>query len=58
MPKTAYIIMIDGEVDQVCETLSTAQKEYTDLRGMGCKAIIRTCDWREQDAFIEREGLG
>lgn len=54
MPATAYIIVADNEVDQVCETKADAQREARDLRDMGCKVRIVECPWDQQDQVIDK----
>lgn len=52
-PETAFIILADGEVDQVCENRQTANKEKRDLIAMGCQVKIITCPWSEQGELLD-----
>ena len=57
MPITAYLIIADGSLDQICETKADAAREARDLKAMGCRVRVTTCPWDEQDeeaALIER----
>jgi len=52
---TLYVIIADGELDQVCETLLVAQREIHDLRVMGCKVQVKQfATWNEVNAFEDK----
>ena len=57
MPDTAYIIVADFEIDQICETRTDARREAKDLRDMGHVVRVITCEWDMQsDAIAMIEG--
>lgn len=51
--RKAYILLVDGELDQVCETRQDAEAEAKELRKFGRVKIV-VCPWAEQDATIDR----
>ena len=54
-PEKAYIILVEGDVDQVCETQKDATRETRDLRAMGVGHVrVVVCPWDDQDEMIER----
>jgi len=50
----AYILIADGDVDQVCETASDAARERRNLIALGCTVKIRRCAWINQDTIIDQ----
>ena len=54
MPTTAYLIIADGSLDQICETKADADREKRDLKAMGCNVRVYSCAWDEQDVVIDR----
>ena len=52
-PTTAYILIADGTLDQVCETNADARRERKDLQGMGCQVSVIMAPWSKQDKAIE-----
>ena len=54
-PERAYIIFVDGEVDQITSTLTLATLHMEELAtDFGCTPICFACSWAEQDEFIEQ----
>jgi len=53
-PKTAYIIIADGEVDQVCETQLGSVAVMSRLHAKGHSVYIVSAPWEKQDAVIDR----
>lgn len=39
----AYVVVADGEVDQIVETVALADRERRDLEAMGCRVRIKVC---------------
>lgn len=52
--KQAFILIVDGSVDQVCETRADAQRERRDLIAMGCTVKTVVCPWDKQDDVIAK----
>jgi len=55
-PTHAYLIIADGDLDQVCETREDARREANDLRMMGCDIVVHKCLWDDQNAVITLNG--
>lgn len=54
-----YVIIADGEFDQVCETKAQAAKEKRDLTAMGCTVRVKLVrSWDEADELEARIGAG
>ncbi|CAB4138773.1 hypothetical protein UFOVP344_45 [uncultured Caudovirales phage] len=57
MPTTAtqgpvFVILADGEIDQMVETQAIANREKRDLEKMGCTVKIKKFeDWQQAEAF-------
>lgn len=51
-----YIILVDGDIDQVCETEATAKREVRDLKKMDCGKVTvkKVATWEEVNAFESR----
>ena len=50
-----YVILADGEFDQVCETIADARRERKDLKKIGCTVRVVTCaDWSAVDALEQK----
>ena len=54
--KTAYIILCEGEFDQVCETETQAKQEIQWLRKRGFSVKLHRVPWDKQDEFITSLG--
>lgn len=54
MTKTAYLIIADGMLDQLCETKADADREKRYLKSMGCRVRITACPWADQDEEVAR----
>lgn len=52
-PTDAFIIIADGEFDQVCDNRSDAAIVRRELRGMGCTVRVVRCAWDEQDEVMD-----
>ncbi len=53
--KPVWVIVADGEIDQICETAASAAKEKRDLVRMGCTVRVKACkDWHEANAFVRK----
>lgn len=50
--KKAYILVADGEFDQVCEDREQACEEKASLVAMGCTVKVKVCPWVDQDVVI------
>lgn len=51
-----YVLIADGEVDQVCETKRDKDREVRDLRKMGCHVIAHAfATWDSAQAFIDKK---
>ena len=51
-PVTAYIIVADGEVDQIASSKEVAMQERLDLKAMGCRVFVVACPWADQDRTV------
>lgn len=50
-----YMIIADGELDQVCETEATMKREKRDLQKMGCVVTVkRFATWEELNAYADK----
>ena len=55
MTSPLYVIIADGEFDQVCTTKRSADKEKRDLTKMGCAVKVReVADWAAANALEEK----
>lgn len=55
--KLAYVFIVDGEFDQVCETVDQAATEKQGLTALGCSVVVKVVPWDEQDAYIDGIGV-
>lgn len=47
-----YMMIADGELDQVCETEATMRKEKRDLEKLGCAVVVKRFEsWDELTAY-------
>ena len=53
-PMLAYILIADGEFDQVCESLVESNKQTDGLKALGCRVKVKVCPWAEQDSIIDK----
>jgi hypothetical protein len=52
----AFVILVDGSVDQICGSLREARKEKKDLERMDCGSVrIKPfATWQEAEAFEDK----
>lgn len=50
--RECFMVIADGECDQICETRTDANREKNDLTRMGCEAKVRRFpSWRAAEAY-------
>lgn len=55
MNRAAFVVIADGEIDQICGTLREARREAADLRAMGCVTRVKQfATWQEAHAFEDK----
>ena len=51
---SVWVILADGEVDQVVESTKAKQREMRDLRKMGCNVSVkRFANWADAEAYMD-----
>lgn len=55
-PTDAYMVLVEGECDQICGTKREADKEARDLRSMGHGRVVvrHFATWREAEAHEDK----
>ena len=51
-----FVIIADGDIDQMVETQAIANREKRDLEKMGCTVKIKKFeDWQQAEAFEDKQ---